>query len=559
MAFLLLFLPIAYAKSTLEQDVAKVVKIIIYDTETKEYVASGSGARINPNGDILTNFHVIQLALDRAMIPIVCFIENEKSIPQCDFSAEIIGHNSNIDLALLKIKDHLGTASRPETRPVLSRKKTPINDYLSEKGIEHLPFFSFSRSNFEELPELGEQVQILGFPGASSDFLTYSKGEVSGFEQVETTSGEMATLYIRTDALLRPGNSGGAAINQNGELIGVPSAFNTEDENTNYIISMPFVLSFLSEVNESNNEYYDASLDKFECNPGMQFIPRPGKNKQGICEFAIKIDCGINAQSYSNTAENDDCICKKNFTWELTQVEKPYCVADLGKLFPVYEHTQFGKNVAEKLGAQIEIRSGVEETADGVLAKFDFEIVADQYKDFISHYSIIEFANDKFYDRSKGNILSVKQVDIDVSDYSMSIKPNSNYYLEIIGKNKKNHDLMVLRISFAAGDSMEEYSLLEQNVKQGSITSDDSLTYQELTKRKRQQFIDMIIETKQKCDDEFSVLLESKACFKESFKQQFLKYIEKKREGKKKCANEYEILEDRKYCELEYLTADEEN
>ncbi len=68
---------------------------------------------------------------------------------------------------------------------------------------------------------LGEELNCLGYPGIGGSRsiygLTLTRGIVAGFIE---RKGE--THYIKTDALISAGNSGGGAFNSKYELLGVP-------------------------------------------------------------------------------------------------------------------------------------------------------------------------------------------------------------------------------------------------------------------------------------------------------------------------------------------------
>jgi S1-C subfamily serine protease len=63
----------------------------------------------------------------------------------------------------------------------------------------------------------------VGYPEAggsgSRATVTYTRGVVSGFER----RGE--TLHVKTDCMVNSGNSGGAALDERFELIGLPTEF----------------------------------------------------------------------------------------------------------------------------------------------------------------------------------------------------------------------------------------------------------------------------------------------------------------------------------------------
>ena len=113
--------------------------------------------------------------------------------------ARVVAEDPDLDLAVLRIDgDERGTPLDPESLDL------PI-----------LPLGSSDAVN------LGEPVHVFGFPAIGSGSLTYTIGIVSGFLFEEGIDG---TAWINTDAVTSGGNSGGAAVNDAGQLIGVPTS-----------------------------------------------------------------------------------------------------------------------------------------------------------------------------------------------------------------------------------------------------------------------------------------------------------------------------------------------
>jgi hypothetical protein len=73
---------------------------------------------------------------------------------------------------------------------------------------------------------IGDEVIILGYPSVGGDTITLTYGRVSGFT-ANPTLGSHA--WIKTDATILGGNSGGLAANSAGELIGVPTQLGAGD------------------------------------------------------------------------------------------------------------------------------------------------------------------------------------------------------------------------------------------------------------------------------------------------------------------------------------------
>ena len=148
-----------------------------------EQRASGSGVIITEDGYIVTNNHVVDGA-DEVNVTLA----NKKS-----YKATVIGTDPNSDLAVIKIES---------------------------KG---LPYLVYGNSDDAKL---GQWVLAIGYP-LNLD-VTVTAGIVSAKSRSiginNRQSNTAIESFIQTDAAVNPGNSGGALINTNGELIGINSA-----------------------------------------------------------------------------------------------------------------------------------------------------------------------------------------------------------------------------------------------------------------------------------------------------------------------------------------------
>ncbi|MCO6490343.1 MAG: Do family serine endopeptidase [Phaeodactylibacter sp.] len=146
--------------------------------------ASGSGVIISPDGFIVTNNHVIE---DSDDIEVTL---NDKR----EFSAELIGTDPSTDLALIRIKG---------------------------KGLPYLEF-----GNSDSL-RVGEWVVAVGNPFNLESTVTAGIVSAKG-RSIDILEGQdRIESFIQTDAAVNPGNSGGALVNTNGELIGINTAIIT--------------------------------------------------------------------------------------------------------------------------------------------------------------------------------------------------------------------------------------------------------------------------------------------------------------------------------------------
>ncbi len=143
---------------------------------------SGSGIIISTDGYIVTNQHVIDSASE------VEIVLNTGST----YTAEIIGQDTKTDLAVLKIKPE---EDEPLTAAVLGDSTTL---------------------------EVGELAVAIGNPMGMEFSGSVTAGIISAVNRTMTIENRTYNL-IQTDAAINSGNSGGALINQYGEVIGINS------------------------------------------------------------------------------------------------------------------------------------------------------------------------------------------------------------------------------------------------------------------------------------------------------------------------------------------------
>ncbi|MFM2428268.1 MAG: hypothetical protein RL012_152 [Bacteroidota bacterium] len=175
-----------------------------FDSGPREYKsqpqhAAGSGVIIAADGYIVTNNHVI----DGADQIEVTLDDNRK------YSAQLVGQDSNTDLAVLRIK---------------------------EKGLPYLQF-----GNSDTL-QVGEWVLAVGNPFNLTS--TVTKGIVSAKARTIDISNNKSQMrieaFIQTDAAVNRGNSGGALVNLKGELVGINTAIATSTGNfAGYSFAIP--------------------------------------------------------------------------------------------------------------------------------------------------------------------------------------------------------------------------------------------------------------------------------------------------------------------------------
>jgi serine protease Do len=149
-----------------------------------EQRASGSGVIISDDGYIVTNNHVVENADE-----ITVTLNNKKT-----YTAKVIGADPAYDLAVIKV---------------------------DSKG---LPFLLYGNS--DEV-KIGQWVLAIGYPLNLETTVTAgivsAKARSLGLNK-GTKNNSPVESFIQTDAAVNQGNSGGALINTNGQLIGINSA-----------------------------------------------------------------------------------------------------------------------------------------------------------------------------------------------------------------------------------------------------------------------------------------------------------------------------------------------
>ncbi|MDA3912540.1 MAG: Do family serine endopeptidase [Bacteroidales bacterium] len=150
-------------------------------SSNRPVTSSGSGVIVSPDGYIVTNNHVI--AKSQRMTVVL----NDKH----SYTAELVGTDESTDIALLKV------------------------------DAENLPYMKYGDS--DEI-KIGEWVLAVGNPFNLNS--TVTAGIVSAkARNINILSGQYGIeSFIQTDAAVNPGNSGGALVNTDGQLIGINTA-----------------------------------------------------------------------------------------------------------------------------------------------------------------------------------------------------------------------------------------------------------------------------------------------------------------------------------------------
>ena len=175
------------AQAVAAKDLASVVSITV---TTQKGQGLGSGVVLDRDGNIITNYHVIEGAQAISV-----------SIDGTSYDATVVGSDSSSDIAVLHVD-------------LKGKQVTPMEIGDSDSLV------------------VGDWVMTIGSPFGLDQ--SVSAGIVSSLARnqlMKSTAGE--TIYanlIQVDAAINPGNSGGALVNKEGKLVGICTLFSSDTE-----------------------------------------------------------------------------------------------------------------------------------------------------------------------------------------------------------------------------------------------------------------------------------------------------------------------------------------
>ncbi len=141
---------------------------------------AGSGVIISPEGEIITNWHVVDKAVE-----IRCLLSDGTAA-----RARVVGLDKDTDLALLRLED--------------ARTPLPAARFADSDALEE-----------------GQFVMAMGAPWGLSR--SVSMGILSCVDRFLGDQGGGYNLWLQTDASINPGNSGGPLVDTEGKVVGINS------------------------------------------------------------------------------------------------------------------------------------------------------------------------------------------------------------------------------------------------------------------------------------------------------------------------------------------------
>ena len=264
-------------------DIIKKIKPAAVYIETTE--GAGSGMIIDANGYILTNAHVVW-DVSAAKIK----LSDGRSL-----SAEVIGRDEIVDLAILKI---VGTN-----------------------------FSKVTLGNSDNVVQ-GDDVFTLGYPFGLEGDVSFKEGTISR----RISDGD--ATYLETSAEIHPGNSGGPLVNKYGEVVGVNTASYGQSikgvnigETIKLAIPVNVAKNLIPELKAGRKIVIDYTQYKSESSGG---------GSDAATDFAIKAQCSQLGQqkkteedsknpfggttSYGYSAKLNTCVYGRLYLSELMSI-----------------------------------------------------------------------------------------------------------------------------------------------------------------------------------------------------------------------------------------------
>jgi S1-C subfamily serine protease len=192
--------------------------IVDINTVTTSGQASGTGQILTPDGEVLTNNHVVD---GSTSIKVVI-----ASQPGVSYTAHVIGVAPAQDVALIQIE-----------------------------GVSGLPTINIAASS---TVKVGDAIVAIGNALGQGGAPSVTTGNVTALNQTITASegggsSEQLTGMIQSDAAIQPGDSGGAIVNSSGQVVGMITAgdvqgFRSQTSTVNYSIPTDTAISYINKI-----------------------------------------------------------------------------------------------------------------------------------------------------------------------------------------------------------------------------------------------------------------------------------------------------------------------
>jgi S1-C subfamily serine protease len=219
--------------------------------------AAGTGMIVTPDGEILTNNHVV----DGSTVINITIAGRSNT-----YTAHVIGVAPTIDVALLQI----------------------------DGGITGLPTVTIASSS---AVKVGDPVVAIGNALGQGGTPSLSTGSVTGLNQTVTATeggGKSETLrgMIQSDAPISPGDSGGPLVNSAGQVIGMITAgdvqgFNSQTSTVNYAVPADTLVTYVNKI-----QSHETSSEIIYGQWGLLGVSVRDLTPNGAAQLGLKVTSG---------------------------------------------------------------------------------------------------------------------------------------------------------------------------------------------------------------------------------------------------------------------------
>ena len=213
-------------QSTLEQEPAtedEATGIVLIETEMgyESAAAAGTGILLDDEGTILTNNHVIA---DSTSISVTVADTGQT------YEATVVGSDSTQDVAVLTIDSEAGAGAGAGAKTEAGSEAGAASSTEANAGSDTLSDAALEPADIAADPvEVGDTVTAVGNAGGAGE-LQAADGTVTALDASVTTAAEGSaeseslTGMIAVDADIVSGDSGGALLDEDGDVVGVNTA-----------------------------------------------------------------------------------------------------------------------------------------------------------------------------------------------------------------------------------------------------------------------------------------------------------------------------------------------
>lgn len=296
----------AIERPALNAALLATVRLAVPVDNAIDQYSTGSGTVLTSDGLILTNYHVMadtengRLYNRDGMAFVAVNPPDLRSEAVWKYRATVVKSSRELDLAILQVTGLMeqGDASLSEHLDMTTAPLGSSNDLL-----------------------IGDEINLFGFPSIGRGSVTFTRGIVAGFMDED---GDGVLDWIKTDADVARGNSGGLATDAGGRMIGIPSADIADVETASSIslirpidLALPLIRAAQGQVNATDVDRDSPNRESASSGPdivSLQFAAAIDHNGNAI-DTDSRFNPGIKAVyavfEYANLVNGEDIT----FTW----------------------------------------------------------------------------------------------------------------------------------------------------------------------------------------------------------------------------------------------------